>query len=349
MIGDDFDREAWRKKLGLDEEPELKELKWHELVGQALLAWPGGQLHRLLEQQEQGTSTRVRRLLIHDYYVPYLPRLLSGDVDLDRCDFILRDALQTGVAYGRYDVNWLVSTATGGETAGAELVVGFDRRKAPRVVEQFLVARRALYDTVYFHKTVRSAEGMIGLLLRRMKEIAKEHGDAIVGREALFVPYGKVIGGEPLTPDEVLGLDDYSLWVLIQKVANMSRVDATMADLAQKIIARDLFKQVPCDPGRLENFLSRPDSHERLKDAVSPYSVGDSEYYVHLDRATFRMFCDAPKEQAYFIDADGEARSATKIVEHEQLWAHRGNPHTSVRLYAPREAVGVILEMVQRR
>jgi len=109
------------------------------MASQALLAWPEGQLHRLLEQAEEGTSTRIRKLLLRDYYLPYLPRLLAGDVDRVRCDFILRDAHQSGVSHGRYDLKWLVSTTTVGKTSNNQLVAGFDKRKAPRVIEQFLI------------------------------------------------------------------------------------------------------------------------------------------------------------------------------------------------------------------
>jgi len=169
-----FDRAAWTAALGLQDEVLPQTLKWHELVGQGLLAWPDGELHQLLERQEEGTSRRIRNLLAGKHYLTYLPRVLASDVDVDRCDFLMRDAQQTGVAYGRYDLDWLISTATVGRREDGQLVVGFDRRKAPRVLEQLLVARRALYDTVYQHKTVRSAEGMIGLLLRRLRDVASD-------------------------------------------------------------------------------------------------------------------------------------------------------------------------------
>src|ERR1044071_5263979 len=138
--------------LGLDwTDVRLHALKWHELVGQGLLAWEHGSLHRLLEADEAGLSRRIRELILGKYYLPYVPRLISGDVDVDRCDFVKRDAHQTGVAYGRYDLDWLISTATIGEAGDSTfggVVVGFEERKAIRVVEQFLIARRAMYDTV---------------------------------------------------------------------------------------------------------------------------------------------------------------------------------------------------------
>jgi HD superfamily phosphohydrolase len=61
-------------------------------------------LHRLLEQHENGSSARISELLLGEYYIPYLSRLLSSDVDVDRADFIRRDTHQTGVAYGRFDL-----------------------------------------------------------------------------------------------------------------------------------------------------------------------------------------------------------------------------------------------------
>jgi hypothetical protein len=152
-----YDHAAWCAKLDVPHLASRIDLNWHELVGQALLAWPEGELHRALEVQQAGFSVRVRELLDGQHYLSYVPRLLAADIDVDRGDYMARDALMTGVAYGRYDIDWLISTATVGVRAGEErrhLVVGFDSRKAVRVIEQFVVARRALYDTVYRHKTV---------------------------------------------------------------------------------------------------------------------------------------------------------------------------------------------------
>ncbi|MEK7406905.1 MAG: HD domain-containing protein [Acidobacteriota bacterium] len=55
IVGEDYDFERWVARLGLSGEKEgLRGAKWHELVGQGFLAWPDGELHRLLEQHEAG-------------------------------------------------------------------------------------------------------------------------------------------------------------------------------------------------------------------------------------------------------------------------------------------------------
>lgn len=346
-IGEDFNRTSWITSLGLDlNDVALTQLKWHELVGQSLLAWTDGELHKLLEQQEVGSSQRLRQLLLGNYHPVYLPRLLSSDVDVDRCDFILRDAQQTGVAYGRCDVNWLISTLSIGTTTDDKLILGFDMRKAPPVIEQLLVARRALYHTVYFHKTVRAAESMIGLILKRIRDVPEILNHQNISAP-LFEPYRKVLRGEALRPAEVLALDDYSLWALMQSLASATNIDRTANDLARRIIERDLFKLVPCEPRRLSAFMIRDDAYERLRFTVRPYCQGDASYYVYVDNANFDMLCDDESKRAYFVNTESENRLATPIREHERILPHRRSTENLVRLFVPRQALDAVYELIQ--
>ena len=99
IVGEDYDFDRWIQKLGLTSEKDnLRGAKWHELVGQGFLAWEDGKLHRLLEGHDDGFSRRLRYLLRGKYYLPYLPRLLDSDIDVDRADFLRRDTHQCGVA-----------------------------------------------------------------------------------------------------------------------------------------------------------------------------------------------------------------------------------------------------------
>lgn len=346
IIGEDFNRDVWIKSLGLDSTNKvLLKLKWHELVGQALLAWEDGELYQLLEQQEAASSMRLRHLLLGTYHPEYLPRLLHSDVDVDRCDYVLRDAHQTGVAYGRCDINWLISIVTLGITRENRLVVGFDKRKGPAVIEQVLVARRALYHTVYYHKTVRAAECMIGLFLKRLQDIPQIfERDRI--RIPLFSPYAKVLKGEGLHPSEVLALDDYTLWALIQIIATSPNGDPTATDLARRIIARDLFKQVPCQQEPLNAFIIRDGAYQRLREEVQPYCQGDAAYYVYIDNPDFKMLSDDEQQQAYFVDIESSGRVATPIQEHESIRRHWLGREQFLRLFVPREAVESVCKLI---
>jgi hypothetical protein len=208
------------------------------------------------------------------------------------------------------------------------------------------VARRALYDTVYYHKTVRSAEGMIGLLLRRLKDVVAAKG-WVFGNPTFFQPYQAVVSGKPLRPEEILGLDDYSLWVLIQQLSSQPEHDVTLADLAGRIVARVLFKMVPSSSGRLEEFIRKHDAYARIHRAVRPFVSGDETYYAYIDSATIQMFCDKPREDAYFVDMDTEVRLAVPIKDHLHLRPHWQKPETLNRLFVPREAVEDVTKLVE--
>jgi hypothetical protein len=345
IVGEDYRFEEWVAKLGLSSEREnLRGAKWHELVSQGLLAWPDGELNRLLEQHQAGFSRRVRAFLRGAYFPSYLPRLLASDVDVDRADFLRRDAHCCGVWYGRYDLDWLVSTCTVGNTVTdkKELVVGFDRRKAVRVIEQFLIARRAMYDMVYFHKTVRSVEGMVALFLRRLKEVIGG-GGAFSGTH--FVqPLRRMISGEVLNQAELLPLDDTSVWTLIESAVNTAGMDDTIRDLGQRILSRDLFKIVPCPPEKINALLRRPDGRDRIYSAIQKFCPGKAEFYLCEDTTRFSMLSEREDEMTYLVD---ENRQATPIRDDETLrtyWQRR--PEESLRLFTLHEAVEAVQKTI---
>jgi uncharacterized protein len=340
IVGAEFDRASWIQELGLTSEADLlRDAKWHELVGQGLLAWEDGELHTLLEQHESGFSGRVRQMLRGQYFLNYLPRLLSSDIDVDRADYMMRDAWQSGVAYGRYDLNWLISTCTLGSTGTGELVVGFDRRKATKVVEQFLVARSALYDTVYHHKTVRAAEGLLEAFLRRCKDVA---ATTVFPREKFIEPVVRVLNGNALRPHELLDLNDAVLWAFIADVARSSATDSIARNLASRLLTRDLFKLVPVSSDRLQALVERPDGHNRINRVVQPFVDGDPQYYVHLDRVDFSWFVTDPRHSSFFV----ENGQASPIRYDDALEHFPQVVQSSLRLYSVREAVEPLRQLI---
>jgi HD superfamily phosphohydrolase len=337
IVGHDFNRPAWCRALGLDEgDARLLSLKWHELVGHGLLSWPEGQLHQLLEQHEEGSAMRIRELLLGDYYIPYMPRLLSSDIDVDRCDFIRRDTHQTGVAYGRYDLDWLISTCGLGCLESGEWVIGFDERKAVRVVEQFLIARRAMYETVYYHKTVRCAEGMTALFLRRLRKVVKEQGIPSLSALDFLQPIVRIIHGDALAQRDLLRLDDFTLSVLVESVAQSGVRDPIVRDLARRISARDLFKTVRVTSERLNKYFRTAHALERLHEAIKPYVPGEPEYFLVLDETEFQMMASVPAQKVCLIHGDNRARYAT---EHPSFEALRNVTSENVRIFTVREAI----------
>jgi uncharacterized protein len=345
IVGEDYDLVGWKKELGLADDHLLngRRVKWHVLVGQGFLACQDGELYTKLESFEAGTAERVRAFLLGRYHIPYLPRLLDSDVDVDRADFLRRDSQQCGVTYGGYDLPRLVSTCTVGETDEKQLVVGFEQPKSIRPVEQFLIARRAMYEAVYRHKTVRSAEGMIALFLRRLKAIVfmgqmSDFGDRLVQ------PLMKMVAGEAIGQRELLSVDDFALQVLIDAVAHADRVDKTLGDLANRILSRDLFKIVPRPSEKIADFLQSPEAYPRIDVILKDKGFADPEYYRIIDKVTFDMLAERKEEWGYFVDLDGRA---SEMRDHESIRPIRGQRHDYRRLFVPEEAVVAVANLIK--
>lgn len=109
----------------------------------------------LLLLGDETVKKPVRALMI-------LKELISGQVDADRADYLLRDSLHLGVDYGNYDRNMLVNCITLGKTAESESVVLAVEEKGWHVAESMVIARYQMFSQVYFHKVRRIFDYHIG-------------------------------------------------------------------------------------------------------------------------------------------------------------------------------------------
>jgi hypothetical protein len=92
-----------------------------------------------------------------------ISELISSALGIDRMDYLLRDAHNTGVNLGHFDINRLIASLTiAGITINekTEHLLAL-REKGFGAFESFVLARDWMYDRVYLHKTVRSAEKML--------------------------------------------------------------------------------------------------------------------------------------------------------------------------------------------
>ena len=103
-----------------------------------------------------------------DLHLATRESMLASQLDADRFDYLLRDNLMTGSRYGDYDLEWLLHALTIDESTGRLAVTW----KGISAVEAYLQSRYHMYRNVYFHKVVRSAEGMVKLALQRAKRLA---------------------------------------------------------------------------------------------------------------------------------------------------------------------------------
>jgi uncharacterized protein len=97
---------------------------------------------------------------------PFLQQLISGQLDMDRLDYLLRDSFYTGVSEGVVGAERIINMLN---VVNGQLVV---EAKGIYSVEKFLIARRLMYWQVYLHKTAIAADELLFAILLRARELA---------------------------------------------------------------------------------------------------------------------------------------------------------------------------------
>lgn len=115
--------------------------------------------------EKAGVKTEdVKNLVIGAYKKPYLSKIVSGQLDVDRLDYLLRDSHYAGVTYGLYDLGRVIDQLAVVDGKFVVLEGGYE------AVEQLIFARYQMYQQVYFHKTKRAFE----LMLQKCGQILKD-------------------------------------------------------------------------------------------------------------------------------------------------------------------------------
>ena len=130
----------------------------HEEVARPLVTSGelGGRLRRSLGDD---APERIMALIRGESPSP-LQGLISGSIDLDKIDYLKRDAFMCGVPYGEIDVDRLLNAMTVvRDPDSAALAIGVSE-KALSALESLLFAKYQMYRNVYWHHTVRSATAL---------------------------------------------------------------------------------------------------------------------------------------------------------------------------------------------
>ncbi|MDP9149876.1 MAG: HD domain-containing protein [Myxococcota bacterium] len=295
----------------------------HETWTERIVLDSSTDVNRILTAVDRALPTCVVDLVHGRHPLPYLARAVSGELDVDRCDYLLRDAHATGVRYGIYDLDWLLRSlrfapgdgnvpasrpASDGRAGMAVLrnapALAIDGAKGLPAIEAFITARLFMFQQVYLHKATRAAEWMIRQILARAVWVLREGG-------ALSSVPGGVLSAAravPISLGDYLELDDGVLWGAMH--AWEGARDQALADLCRRIRARALFKTL-----ELFGEHATADGRERalaVARDVAAVRGFDAHQYVGLDVASVEPF-GAESEPLMVVFAKGPARPLHEV------------------------------------
>src|ERR1043165_5840461 len=193
---------------------------------------------QILNDKYQGRLKTAIDIFNDKYHKAFLHQLVSGQLDVDRMDYLSRDSFFTGVAEGVIGYDRIIKM----------LVVKNDmlmvEEKGIYSIEKFLVARRLMYWQVYLHKAVISAEEMLVKIIRRAKELI-EKGEKVNAASNSFDFFLQQKNGPEVIKKHLETfclLDDHDVMCTIKNWIH--HPDKTLSLLARFLVERKLFKVI---------------------------------------------------------------------------------------------------------
>jgi len=176
----------------------------------------------------------------NSYPRKFLHQLVSGQLDMDRLDYLMRDSFYTGVSEGVISTDRILKMLT---VADDDLAVEL---KGIYSIEKFIVARRLMYWQVYYHKTVLAVEYMLISILSRARSLATEGAD-LQASAALMFFLQQQIGREQFDAStDILSafavLDDYDIYSALKQWS--THTDPILSSLCADLLNRKLFRVV---------------------------------------------------------------------------------------------------------
>ncbi|HMJ11212.1 MAG TPA: HD domain-containing protein [Polyangiaceae bacterium] len=287
-------------------EDALPEAPAHETWTTRMIQEPNCEVNRILRQFDPGMPARVADLVVGRHELSFLARAVSGTFDVDRCDYLLRDAHFSGVSYGAFDLDWLLRSLRFGASPQNQSAppLAIDGAKGLPAIESFILARLFMFQQVYFHKSSRASEWMLTRILTRVHELLLD------GTRLPSLPpaIAAIAARGDADLAEYLALDDAVLWVALGAWRDVS--DPVLSDLARRLLARHLFKTYELY-GELASAEQSRVALEKAREIAARAGL-DANVYVGLDRASDTPFDDS-NEPLTVIFPDGSQRKPGEV------------------------------------
>jgi HD superfamily phosphohydrolase len=228
-----------------------------------------------INQEMEGKLDIALQIFTNKYPKKFLHQLVSGQLDMDRMDYLSRDSFFSGVSEGIIGSARIIKMLN---IHNDQLVV---EAKGIYSIEKFLVARRLMYWQVYLHKTAVAAEKMLMNILKRAKELAGKNIDLFASPALNYFLYTevnkKIFLNNQIALDHFAMLDDSDLICAIKVWSTHS--DIVLATLCKAFTNRRLFKveissEVVNESVR-QRYLKQYQEHFGVTTSEAEYFMGD--------------------------------------------------------------------------
>ena len=260
-----------------------------------------------MNKEMNGQLSLAIQIFKDEYPKRFLHQLVSGQLDMDRLDYLRRDSFYTGVTEGNIGSALIIKML---DVADYRLVVEY---KGIYSIENFLTARRLMYWQVYLHKTSVAYEKMLISTLLRAKELASQGVELFASPALRFFLYNDINPTEfynnPDCLENFIQLDDNDIWTALKVWS--THTDKVLSTLSTGMINRNIFKV---------EISSEPISEDRKKELTLHISqqlgitLSEANYFVSTPSIEKNMY-DPADDSIDIIYKDGTIKNIAEASD----------------------------------
>ena len=260
-----------------------------------------------MNKEVNGQLSLAIQIFKDEYPKRFLHQLVSGQLDMDRLDYLRRDSFYTGVTEGNIGSARIIKML---DVADDRLVV---ESKGIYSIENFLTARRLMYWQVYLHKTSVAYEKMLISTLLRAKELASQGIELFASPALHFFLYNDITPTEfysnPDCLENFIQLDDNDIWTALKVWS--THTAKVLSTLSMGMINRNIFKV---------EISSEPISEDRKKELTLQISqqldipLSEANYFVSTPSIEKNMY-DPADDSIDIIYNDGTIKNIAEASD----------------------------------
>ena len=255
----------------------------HSIVGGVSHEEISLMLMERINREMEGALTLAIQIFKDEHPKRFLHQLVSGQLDMDRLDYLRRDSYYTGVIEGNIGSARIIKML---DVRDDHLVV---EAKGIYSIENFLTSRRLMYWQVYLHKTSVAYERMLVNTLLRAKELALK-GETLFASPALqFFLYHDIdrerFLADPTCLEQFIRLDDNDIWTSLKVWCD--HPDCVLRTLSHGMVDRLIFKvEVSNEPFDIERINSIKQAIEKRLNLTAH----EADYLISYTRIERNMY-----------------------------------------------------------
>ena len=249
-----------------------------------------------------GQLTLAIQIFTGAYHKPFLHQLISGQLDVDRMDYLSRDSFFCGVSEGVIGYDRILKMLV---VVDGQLMI---EEKGIYSVEKFLVARRQMYWQVYLLKTVLSAEKMLVKILERARSLYTSNDAAMQTGSALDYFLGTFNGTmDAHALAQFCALDDHDIMHAIKRWS--THPDKVLSLLCSRFLSRQLYKTTIQSEPFLPATIAAKQKESLDASELDPSQVG---YVCFTGEATNTLY-QTKDERINILFKDGSIKDISLI------------------------------------